>query len=150
MDLFLCLTPALNVGYRLDSVLKLRKPSFGSVSLILTTLFTGFGLFSVAWSWHSLLAVGKGHPQGALGVALVPTTAGLVFTGPFKHTHNSLVPGYLIAVAGVGFAWRSTRASLISPDGRHRDSLLSRGLPGTMSEESVGGSISVRGDMYCF
>jgi protein-S-isoprenylcysteine O-methyltransferase Ste14 len=123
MDLFLCLTPALNVGYRLDSVLKLRKLNFGSANPILASLLISFGLFWVAWSWHSLLTVGKGLPHEAFGVASAPSTAGSVTTGPFGYTRKPIVFGYLIGLVGVGWAWRSVGSLLIRPDG-----LLSQGL----------------------
>lgn len=124
MDLFLCLTPALNVGYRLDSVLKLRKLNFGSANLILASLFISFGLFWVACSWDSPLTVGKDLPHEAFGVALAPSTAGVVTTGPFRYTREPIVFGYLIGLVGVGWAWRSVGALLIRPDG-----LLSQGFP---------------------
>ncbi len=123
MDLFLCLTPALNVGYRLDSVLKLRRLNRGSANLIIASLLISFGLFWVAWSWHSLLTVGKGLPHEAFGVALSPSTAGLVTTDPFRYTRKPIVFGHLIGLVGVGWAWRSVGALLIRPDG-----LLSQGL----------------------
>jgi protein-S-isoprenylcysteine O-methyltransferase Ste14 len=123
MDLFLCLTPALNVGHRLDNVLKLRKLNFGSANLILASLLISFGLFWVAWSWHSLLTVGKGLPHEAFGVALAPSTSGSVTTGPFRYTSNPIVFGYLIGLVGVAWARRSVGALLIRPDG-----LLSQGF----------------------
>lgn len=120
MDLFLCLTPALNVGHRLDNVLNLRKLNFGSANLILASLLISFGLFWVAWSWHSLLTVGKGLPHEAFGVALAPRAARMVTTGPFRYASKPIVFGYLV---GVAWAKRSVGALLIRPDG-----LLSQGF----------------------
>jgi protein-S-isoprenylcysteine O-methyltransferase Ste14 len=117
MGLFFCVIPALTIGigHVPDPMLGLPQLDFGPAMLILSGLALGLGLFWMAWSWYSLLSLGKDHPQEAFGVSLAPGTARLVTAGPFKYTRNPMVFGYLITLAGLGCAWRSIGASLITP-----------------------------------
>jgi len=116
IGLFLCLTPALAViiGYLLDSFLKLRKLSFGSVSLVLAGLLVSFALFWAAWSWYGLPTVGKDHPQNAFGVSLAPVTLRFIPTTPFLYIRDSVVFGHLAAFSGAGRIWGFVGASLIT------------------------------------
>lgn len=74
-----------------------------------------FGLFWASWAWYSLLAVGRGHPQEAFGFAIAPSTRHLVATGPYGHTRNPMVFGFLVVLAGLGLLFESASATILLP-----------------------------------
>lgn len=86
---------------------------------LLTTAFGSLvilsGLFWMIWSWHSLLTIGRGHPQEVFGFPLAPRTERLVIVGPYSYTRNPMLFGLLLLLVGWGIVLGSLSATAFSP-----------------------------------
>lgn len=71
------------------------------------------GLSFIKYSWMNLLRMGRGHPQEAFGIPLLPPTQKLVIDGPYAYTRNPMVLGFLLNLLGIIILFRSSSALLL-------------------------------------
>ncbi|MDH7499170.1 MAG: isoprenylcysteine carboxylmethyltransferase family protein [candidate division NC10 bacterium] len=113
--LFLLLIPGASVvgGYFLDR--RLGSPSLPCrwICSLLGAVLLLVGLTFIKASWTNLLRIGKGHPQEAFGVALLPPTQKLVTDGPYAYTRNPMALGFFLHLLGILLIFRSLSALLL-------------------------------------
>lgn len=115
--LFGILFPALGrgIGLWLDRLLGFEPLRYEVVSIVFGSSVILFGLFWMIWSWHSLLTIGRGHPQEVFGFTLAPRTERVVIVGPYTYTRNPMLLGLLLLLVGWGVILGSVSATLFSP-----------------------------------
>jgi protein-S-isoprenylcysteine O-methyltransferase Ste14 len=117
LTLFTVLIPwgAIAAGRWLDGLIGWAPLAYWPLHALLAVPIFLFGVFWMAWSWYSLLSIGRGHPVEAFQVEITPTTQHLIVVGPFRYTRNPMSLGYIAVILGLGVALGSLTGALIVP-----------------------------------
>jgi protein-S-isoprenylcysteine O-methyltransferase Ste14 len=89
------------LGGGVDVLFRLPRWHGGPANVIIAIVLGAWGLTWMIWSWWYLFTRGRGHPTEAFGVEVTPVTQQLVTGGPYAHTRNPMVFGYVFVMLAI-------------------------------------------------
>jgi protein-S-isoprenylcysteine O-methyltransferase Ste14 len=92
----------LKCGTFLDRAFGLPPMLLNGVNRVIGLAVILVAVALIAWAFHSIRTIGKGHPHEIFNVKLAPTTSRLIVRGPYKYTRNPMCLGFTLLMAGLG------------------------------------------------
>jgi protein-S-isoprenylcysteine O-methyltransferase Ste14 len=89
------------IGGGVDALFRLPRWHGGTTNVVIAVALGAWGLTWMIWSWWYLLSRGRGHPAEAFGIEVTLVTRQLVTGGPYAHTRNPMVFGYVFVMLAI-------------------------------------------------